>query len=197
MKQSLLKDLRERTNLEVKAGFANAREILELIIDVAKYDHELRGDDLKEARKKLKEMIADSLEQHEKEQAKFPEFTDCDRLDKVFADLEQQGILTAQNAGYTQSDAFDDMNEKYDRLSKKEQKAFTGFVFFHGQDLERILEGGPLLFAFGSGKGDKRLDGKVGKLIQKVLEAQDFKVKWNGTSETRLEISKFTWQKRR
>lgn len=197
MKKALLKELGDRAKLEVKAGFASQREILALLSEVMKYDYELKGDELREGKKKLKEMIAKLLEQHQKDQVKFPELTDCDKLELAFADLEQQGILTAQNAGYTQSDGFEDINERYYRLSKKEQKAYVGFVFFHGQDLERVLEGGPLLFAFGSGKGDKRLDVKAGKLIQKVLESQGFKVKWNGKSDTRLEISKFKWQKRR
>jgi hypothetical protein len=197
MKKTVLKELRERAELEIKAGFASQREILAMLSEVMKYDHELKGDELKEGKKELKELIDKLLEQHQKDQKKFPEVTDCDKLDAAFADLEQQGILTAQNAGYTQSDGFEDINERYYRLSKKEQKAYVGFVFFHGQDLERVLEGGPLLFAFGSGKGDKKLDVKAGKLIQKALEAHGFKVKWNGKSDTRLEISKFTWQKRR
>lgn len=197
MQKGLLKELQERVALEVKGGFANQREILELISDVMKYDYELKGDDLKEMRKKLKDIIADLLEQHKKEQATWPEVTDCDRLDAAFAELEEQGILTAQNAGYTQSDGFDDISEKYFRLTKKQQKDSIGFVFFHGQDLERVLESKKLLLAFGAGKGDAKSDVKVGKIIQKVLMAHSFKVKWNGKSDTRLEISKFTWQKRR
>ncbi len=197
MKKIIQKELTERAALEVKAGFATAREIFELIIDVAKYDHELKGDDLKEMRKKLKDIVTKLLEKHQKEQSNFPEVTDCDRLDAAFADLEQQGILTAQNAGYTQSDGFADINEKYWRLTKKQQKTYVGFVFFHSQDLERVLESKKLLLAFGAGKGDAKSDVKAGKIIQKVLTAHGFKVKWNGKSDTRLEISKFTWQKRR
>lgn len=197
MKQSILKELKERVDLEVKAGFATQRDILFGLTEIMKYDYELKGAELKEAKDKLKDYVVKSTEKYKKDQVTFPEVTDCDRLDAAFADLEQQGILTAQNASYTQSDGFEDVSERYYRLSKKEQKAYVGFVFFHGQDLERVLEGGPLLFAFGSGKGDKRLDVKAGKLIQKALEVQGFKVKWNGKSDTRLEIPKFKWQKRR
>jgi hypothetical protein len=197
MKREILKDLQERTRLEVKAGTATKTEILADLTEIMKYDYELSSKDLVEAKAKMKEYVTKLLEQHKKEQADFPEVTDCDRLDAAFVDLEQQGVLTAQNAGYTQSDGFDVISEKYSRLTKKQQKASVGFVFFHQQDLERVLEGKKLLLAFGAGHGDSKQDVEAGKLIQKVLTAHGFKVKWNGKSDTRLEISKFIWQKRR
>jgi hypothetical protein len=197
MKRGLLKDLQARAKLEVKAGFVCKADILSTLTEIMKYDYELSGKELTEAKATMKEYVAKLLEQHKKEQADFPEVTDCDRLDAAFADLEQQGVLTAQNAGYTQSDGFDVISEKYSRLTKKQQKASVGFVFFHEQDLERVWETKKLLLAFGSGKGDAKQDVKAGKLIQKILTAHDFKVKWNGKSDTRLELSKFNWQKRR
>jgi hypothetical protein len=197
MKRGLLKELRERATLEVKAGAATKSDILSSLTDIMKYDYELSGQALAEAKATMKDVVANLFEQHQKEQATFPEVTDCDRLDAAFADLEQQGVLTAQNAGYTQSDGFDDISERYAGLSKKQQKTFVGFVFFHGQDLERVLESRKLLLAFGAGNGDSKQDIKAGKLVQKVLTAHGFKVEWNGKSDTRLELATFTWQKRR
>src|SRR5579864_2150430 len=45
-------------------------------------------------------------------EAGWPEVTDCDKLDRVFRELDELGICALQNAGYTQSDGHSDVTEK-------------------------------------------------------------------------------------
>jgi len=77
------------------------------------------------------------FEQYEEEKLKYPEVTDCDRLDSAFSKMNRRGVIALQNAGYTQSDGYDDVREIYSR--NKESKTIVGYCFYHGQDLERIL----------------------------------------------------------
>ena len=44
----------------------------------------------------------------EAEKQTWPTVTDCDRLDAAFAALNERGVIALQNAGYTQSDGYDD-----------------------------------------------------------------------------------------
>src|ERR1700681_1161380 len=53
----------------------------------------------------------------EKDKATWPSMTDCDKLDRVFAAINALGIIALQNAGYTQSDGYDDIREIYYRRS--------------------------------------------------------------------------------
>src|ERR1700752_5130342 len=66
------------------------------------------------------------------DKATWPTTTDCDRLDGAFAVLNTRGIIALQNAGYTQSDGYDDVRESYHEHSDRD--AVIGYCFYHGQD---------------------------------------------------------------
>src|SRR5262245_30139313 len=50
----------------------------------------------------------------------WPATTDCDRLDSAFTALNARGIIALQNAGYTQSDGYDDVRESYHERSDRD-----------------------------------------------------------------------------
>lgn len=47
------------------------------------------------------------------EQESWPEVTDCDKLDVVFAALIERGIVALQNAGYMQDEGYDEVWEAF------------------------------------------------------------------------------------
>lgn len=132
----------------------------------------------------------------EKEKARWPAVTDCDKLDAVFRTLNERGLIALQNAGYTQSDGYDDVSDTYQSHSDKRQIA--GYCFYHGQDLARAVEGGGLYLAFGP--IDPRQEATealaVGSLIVEELKRAGFEVDWNGSFEQRIRIRNIDWKRR-
>jgi hypothetical protein len=80
-------------------------------------------------------------------EATWPARTDWDRLDDAFKALRTQGILALHNAGNTQSDARDDASEEWQRLGGP-KSGLKGFIFYHGQDVERVIADGELYIGF-------------------------------------------------
>jgi len=61
--------------------------------------------------------------------------------------LERSGIVARENVGYTQSDLRDELSEVVTDLLKA-GRSIRGWVGFHGQDLERAVDGGGLHLGF-------------------------------------------------
>src|SRR5262245_20208383 len=82
-----------------------------------------------------------------KAERKWPAETDCDRLEQAFRSLREAGVITVENAGYTTSDGH---HETDLAVAREGAGRFHGYVFYHGQDLERVVHSGQLYLAFGS-----------------------------------------------
>src|SRR5262249_29715254 len=121
--------------------------------------------------------------------------TTCDRLDSLFDDLNENGIIALQNAGYTQSDGMSDITERYEDLGG-EKSDVIGYCFYHGQDLERAVGGMGLLFTFGDILGDDQKGVKIGEMIRKKAVEHGFEVEWDGSITTRIQLAPFEWQRR-
>ena len=126
-------------------------------------------------------------------EAGWPESTDCDRLDRVFAELNASGIIAIQNAGYTMSDGHDDVGEV---LSQRRREEIKGYCFYHGQDVERAVGGGGLMLAYGDLDADDAGKKEVGTLICAALENAGFAVDWSGEPGKRIFIPDFDWKRR-
>jgi hypothetical protein len=143
----------------------------------------------------LRAVIEEAFRQKRIEEETWPKVTDCDRLDRVFESMEDQGILALQNAGYTQSDGLSDVSQFYHEAGG-EQSGIEGYCFYHGQDLERVVESGELWLAFGHVSGENEPGVEIGRRIKRAFEAAWFPVEWNGSVETRLLIRNIRWQRR-
>ncbi len=123
----------------------------------------------------------------------WPVTTDCDRLDRVFEALEERNVLALQNAGYTQSDGLSDVAQFYHEAGG-EQSDIEGYCFYHGQDLERVMEDGELCLAFGHVSGEDEKGVEIGHRIKGAFEVAGFAVEWDGTIKTRLLVKGIKWQ---
>jgi hypothetical protein len=123
----------------------------------------------------------------------WPAQTDCDRLDQVFDALEASGIVALQNAGYTMSDGRSDVGEA---LNERGFDKYHGYCFYHGQDVERAVNGGGLMLAFGDIEADPTKKKEVGNEICAALAKAGFKTEWNGDPETRINILVIDWKRR-
>ncbi|MEZ2311815.1 hypothetical protein AB6809_34980 [Paraburkholderia sp. RCC_158] len=92
-------------------------------------------------------------------EASWPSETDCDRLGRVFDRLDEEGICALSKAGYTTLDGHSDVSEAVREAPKRR---YYGYCFYHGQDIERALDGHGLMIAFGDFVDDKDRSAAVG-----------------------------------
>jgi hypothetical protein len=131
------------------------------------------------------------------EEATWPATTDCDRLDRVFETLEAQGILVEQDAGLTKSDGLEIVTEAYEDAKADGMGAgIVGYCYYHGQDLDRVMESGDLCLAFGDFLGDDERGAEIGRRIQRALQDAGFTVEWSGSVRQRILVRSIRWQRR-
>lgn len=124
-------------------------------------------------------------------EASWPDVTDPDRLSAAFEVLRSQGVCALQNAGFTQSDGFQNVRLANETSGGK----YRGYCFFHGQDLQRAMADQGLFLAFGlieTGGGDVG----IGETVRRALTDQSLSVEWDGTTKTRILIPKIDWKRR-
>jgi predicted DNA-binding WGR domain protein len=117
------------------------------------------------------------------------------RLKAAFAAINALGIVALENAGYTQSDGWDDINELAGTLQDAGKPPRAG-VFYHGQDKKRGKAGEGLFLTFGS-YAEQNTDADtiaVGHIIVDVLKAHGFEPQWDGTISTRIHTGAFEWK---
>ncbi|MEL7500793.1 MAG: hypothetical protein AAFN77_24585 [Planctomycetota bacterium] len=124
----------------VRSGFYSRERLLEVFTEEMYAPGELDTNDVVSA-------IDAQFAEYEKEKLTYPATTDCDRLDTAFAKMNERGVIAIQNAGYTQSDGYDDVGEAYSQQPEKESN--LGYCFYHGQDLERAISGDASTLLFG------------------------------------------------
>lgn len=125
----------------------------------------------------------------------WPDKTDCDRLDEAFSELEGRHLIALQNAGHTQSDGMEDMSQVWHERGGAES-GIVGYCFYHGQDLERAVKGGPLYLTYGDIGGDDARGTAMGELICAVMVNHGFTVEWDGNIKTRIQIPGIKWKRR-
>ena len=90
-----------------------------------------------------------AIKKHQKEQATWPAVTDCDRLDRAFAELEQHGIMCGQNChvGFKQELTWACLGAREIR----------GYCCYYEQDTDVVLKQGLLSLDFGVGPAAKAI----------------------------------------
>lgn len=143
----------------------------------------------------LEGFVADGLTaQREREASWGDEETVNDRLDEAFAELLDDGIVALQNAGYTISEGWEDVQE-----ARREVPEAHGAVFWHGQDTERAVRGDGLMLAFGSftmGEEHEPASLAIAREACDVLRKHGVEVSWSGSLNERIRIAPFEWRKR-
>jgi hypothetical protein len=186
---TLKPEIRDEVATLVRAGFYNKNRIMEILCEEIYTQGELNPTDVSAA-------IDEELARLQAEKKTWPAVTDCDRLDAAFAAMNRRGVIALQNAGYTQTDGYEDFRaalEKHPRRS-----SVIGYCFYQGQDLERAIHGEGLFLAFGPvDPRDEEVKGSgIGKVVREELERAGLKVEWDGTFATRLRVPRLVWQRR-
>jgi hypothetical protein len=187
----------ERTlDVDVRSGYGSEARVLERLREQVR-------DEFRNAPPAEREAEVERWVEHARRQLaaqreleeSWAEPTTNDRLDVAFATLRRQGIVALQDAGYTMSDGWEDVHAARDRVPRT-----WGGVFFHRQDVERAVEGGGLMLAFGAfaGGDDHEPESlRLAKQTCEALAAHDIATEWNGSLRQRIRVLPFEWRKRR
>lgn len=103
----------EEIALRVRAAAYEESELIEWFSQEYFYPDELDPD-------AVRTVIRAEMARLATESASWPAVTDCDRLDAAFNAMRARGVIALQNAGYTQSDGFEDCCEVYRATPEKE-----------------------------------------------------------------------------
>ncbi len=168
----------------VWSGFYSPEEVDLMIDDILEEDaHEAM----------LRDAVAPEFTKKEEEEKTWPQVTDCDRLNAVFAALDKRRVLCLHNSGFERSDGH---TEAFGVLFEQPKDRYFGYCFYHGQDVEGAMEGQGLMLAFNHVNDDVPDKLKVGLALKEELEHAGFALEWDGTSDQRINIPKFDWKRR-
>jgi len=138
-------------------------------------------------------LLDTELENKRTLERKWPDLTDCDRLEQAFDRLNGQGIVALHNAGFTQSEGLYEVGQE---LHERAVDEHLGYCFYHEQDVANALDGSGLHFSFGDFDdiGDQKH--RVARAVMQELNSAGFAIEWDGNTQTRLYIPRFEWMKR-
>lgn len=170
--------LRETADRFVRGGYDDPDEIVWMLA-------QLMGD---EDKGDIRRIVGDRWAERIREQDGWPEVTDNDRLDRAFARLAASRIVAEQNFGCCKRCGLTEIG------AGEDLSAVDGFTFFHEQDTDRAVDGGPLYLAFGSFTDDDRR-AEIGERVVAALQAEGLETEWDGSPSQRI-IVRLTWRKR-
>ena len=153
----------------------------------------LTYDTPEEDQKEAEDFFTETLRAHEAAEKTWKDRTINDRIDAAFAALSASGIVALQWAGDTQSAGWENAREARTDWQR-------GVVFYHGQDLERVLDGGSLMLAFGAFDNpddDDEMNAAIGREVCQALQKEGIETEWDGSGNRRIAIPNFPWCKRR
>ncbi|MDJ1371467.1 DUF6891 domain-containing protein [Gulosibacter molinativorax] len=128
---------------------------------------------------------------------RFAEIDMSGKLLGAFASLEQQGYLARPNLGYSSGEGHDLAVE----LARRMRERPVGYVFFHTQDAQRLVNGpetlylrfGAVDYASADNAGKDAEDEAIGQVVMTALRAAGLEPGWNGTAATTIEIPDMAW----
>ena len=185
----LTDEVKDEISVMVRAGFYDQDRIINIFLEEMYAPGDLNADE-------VKEQIDNDIKKLEFEKINWPSVTDCDKINIIFSNINNNKIVALQNVGNTQSDGYEDSMAVYNCRDDKHE--IIGYCYYHGQDLERVIRTGMLFIAFGPIDPNlEEKDGpKIGNIIKDEFEKFGFLVDWNGTFNKRICVKNIIWQKR-
>jgi len=168
----------------VWSGFYDVSSVNDMLDDILE-------DDVDEA--DMRALINREFSEKRKQERKWPETTDCDRLDAAFDELNSRLIIAIHNAGYTTSEGHEDVGEIHATMPPG---TYRGYCFYHGQDVERAVAGQGIFLAFGDMRDTEEGKREVAEIIKTTLQSQGFFVEWDGDTNKRIRVPQMIWQRK-
>lgn len=178
---------------QVRMGFLSMEEIKEAIIEEIE-DNEFE-EEISEvwAINRIEEEFGKLLE----ESKHWTHPTDTEKLDQAFKELATNNIIALHNAGYTTSDGAYECAEVERALREKGIQS-DGYCFYHEQDLSRAIVPVDSNLYISFQKINNSVDHvtiEVGIRIANILGKHGFKIDWDESATTKIQILDFRWRK--
>lgn len=192
MDEEVRDSLREQVEIAVRGGYLDDQEVLAFVQQRVE-DEGLASDAAEEFLAYARRL----LEEQRVEEAGWSGSTTNDAIDRAFEELNRQGILALQNAGYSMSDGWAEVES----AAAERYEPVRGATFFHGQDVERGVLGMGVMLAFDSFESDPKPGDEaslaIAREVRETLARHGVETEWNGSAKTRIHIPPFPWRKRR
>lgn len=184
--ENIMEELKQFIIMDVKAGWLPKKEIRRdciYFLEDYMYDTSVLKLEM------FDELVEECYEKYKNEGTQ----TYFAMLCVIYEILESKGIVTEHMAGFTQDDGWPILNEKaHEKLENNEQ--VIGACFYTQQDLQRVIETGKLMFTYGN-YFEKPTAKEIGDTIVEAIKTFNLEVEWDGSSNTRIAISNFKWDK--
>jgi len=175
---------------KISEGFDSIHDIVENAACYAS-EHFDRAD----LKPQIKRMAIELEAAHRAEQFEWEASTDCDRINEAFNSLNRQGIVARQNFSCCNNCGF---TEIWDEVEKEETtQTVEGYVFYHFQCVEQVIESGQLLMAYGTVEDDVEALQRVADKIVEELRRVGLNASWGGTEGHPIKVEGIVWHRRR
>jgi hypothetical protein len=138
--------------------------------------------------------ISEAFADHFQAQATWPAITDCDRLDRAFAALNERGIVARHDFSCCQNCGLTEIGDEVVSVAEG-GKSVTGFTFYHAQDTDRATQGDGLYLTFGHIDGSEENGTEIGRLVVKALGEAGLETNWDETFGKRISVL-LEWKRR-
>ena len=181
----------ERADSWVRGGFWSGYEMVEEIRDNFRPRDE-NGKPISEepTRAAVAELVASARGRLEAEVETWPEVTDFDRLEDAFAALEDRGVVARMNFTCCRSCGLAEIGGEVE-----DEENTSGFVFFHYDDTDAAVAGGPPFLAYGGFDGTEQATVEAGWAVKEELARVGLVTEWDGDPSERI-IVPFVWRRR-
>jgi hypothetical protein len=175
---------------DVAGGFRSEGEICANVVDLLSDEY-----DVNELRRLAESLTREALATHLREQERWPERTDCDRLDAAFAELEGGGVMARQNYSCCGNCGAGEIWEEMVGAAERGM-AVRGYTFYHEQDTEGAVEEGGVYLSYGAMEGNEEAIRAIAGEIVATVRRHGLPVEWDGTLARRIHVT-MDWKRRR
>lgn len=173
----------------VRGGFAPRDEIWLVIDDICE-----QGEDPDTLRVYASAELELLWREQRAAEATWSGSTDCDRLDKAFADLEERGVICRQDFTCCGNCGVAEIGVE---LNEAERRGIhvRGYAFYHQQDTERAVEGDGVYLNYGAEKEGEAAALAIAREIVTTLKHHGLEPRWNGSIGQRIHVP-MVWRRR-
>jgi hypothetical protein len=189
-RKKAVSEIEQYVHRDVAGGFLPEEDIVQIVTDVLSDDFD------QDAIKPLViECTRQKLAAHLTGEKLWPELTDCDRLDRAFAELESRGVICRQDFSCCGTCGSGEIRDEMEKV-RSSGSLVRGYAFYHMQDTEHAVEGHGIYLAYGATEDGSLAAVRIGHEICDALRAEKLTVEWDGDLGRRIFV-KLDWKRRR
>jgi hypothetical protein len=180
------KYIAEQIRIQVWSGLTKPEDVQEMISEILESDaNEIM----------LRSLVTKEFEKKAQEELHWPEITDCDKLQSVFKNLINSGVIAIHNAGWDMGEAFHNCLEAF--RNEGCPKHLFGICYYTQQDIESAVINGQMYLSYSSTRPDEEetVCPKLAKQIVDECLKAGLNASWDGNPQSRVELQ-IKWQLR-